>query len=81
MSDTDHRIFRLEVDRELGALERVLSVARRRGIGLERLTVEAKNDATWNVQIKGALAASEASLAISQFTALVDVRTVVMEDA
>ena len=29
------RIFTLEVGRETGALERVLGVARRRGLGLE----------------------------------------------
>ena len=74
------RVFRLAVDRETGALERVLAVARRRGLGLERLSVVAEGP-VWNVQLQAGSVASEATLALAQFNALIDVRTAVMEDA
>ena len=74
-----NRLFKLEVDRETGALERVLGVARRRGLGLERLSVVAEGS-SWAVQMHTAGIAAEAVLALAQFTALIDVRQAVMEE-
>lgn len=69
-----HR-FELEVRREVGALERVLGVARRRRLGLESLSVVAMNAATWNVSITGGITSVEAALAIRQFQALENVNS------
>lgn len=73
--------FRLSVHRAEGALERVLGVVRRRGLGLERLTVDPSGDGIWNVAIDAAAPASEAGLALRQFAALIDVRTAHLDDA
>jgi acetolactate synthase regulatory subunit len=68
------RSFHLEVRREPGALERVLLVVRRRGLGLEELTVAPQGQEAWRVSITADVVAHEATLALRQFAALVDVR-------
>jgi acetolactate synthase small subunit len=76
-----HHKFRLIVEREVGALERVLGVARRRGLGLESLFVTSSDPATWNVSlIARDVPAGEASLALRQFTALTNVRLARIEE-
>ena len=67
--------FRLDVARAEGALERVLGVVRRRGLGIERLSVDPAADGTWSVAIEAAAVQAEAGLALRQLTALVDVRS------
>lgn len=79
MSSTQ-RIFTLEVGRETGALERVLGVARRRGLGLEVFSAMPADDSTWKVRIEAAAPDAEAHLAVAQFNALIDVRRAVMEE-
>lgn len=69
------RTFRLSVERAEGALERVLGVIRRRGLGLHRLSVDQAGDGRWDIAITAAASDSEAGLALRQFSALLDVRT------
>jgi acetolactate synthase regulatory subunit len=68
------RTFRLSVDRAEGALERVLGVVRRRGLGLHRFAVDQGADGRWDIAITAASTESEAALALRQFGALIDVR-------
>ncbi len=77
------RHFRLIVEREAGALERVLGVVRRRRLGVESLAVTAAEDAsTWHVSLlTREVPQSEASLAVRQFAALTNVRTARLEEA
>jgi len=74
------RVFTLEVGRETGALERVLGVARRRGLGLEMFWAVPSDEATWKIRIEAAAPDEEAHLAVAQFNALIDVRRAVMEE-
>jgi len=74
------RTFRLEVRREPGALERVLLVVRRRGLGLEEMTVMPHGGEAWRVSIIAEALAHDATLALRQFAALVDVRHAQLED-
>ncbi|MBI2324089.1 MAG: ACT domain-containing protein [Chloroflexi bacterium] len=69
------RTYRLSVERAEGALERVLGVVRRRGLGLHRLSVDQAGDGHWDIAITAAASESEAGLALRQFNALLDVRT------
>ncbi len=69
------RTYRLSVERAEGALERVLAVIRRRGLGLQRLSVDQAVDGGWDIAITAAASESEAGLALRQFSALLDVRT------
>ena len=77
MSDTKR--FTFEVDNEVGALERVLSVARRRGLEIEKVVVEARGPRL-AVEIRAGGPASEVTLAMAQWSALVDVRRATMEE-
>ena len=79
MSETASRIFKLEVDRATGSLERVLGVARRRGLDLARLSVVADGP-SYQVRLEAGVASAEATLALAQLNALVDVRRAVMEE-
>ncbi|MBI3522889.1 MAG: hypothetical protein HY071_07255 [Chloroflexi bacterium] len=73
--------FRLVVEREVGALERVLGVARRRNLGVESLSVTSTDPQTWNVQLHAReVAPAEASLALRQFSALTNVRLARIEE-
>ena len=74
------RVFTLEVGRETGALERVLGVARRRGLGLELFWAVPADETTWKIRIEAAAPDAEAHLAVAQFNALIDVRRAVMEE-
>lgn len=69
------RTYRLSVERAEGALERVLAVIRRRGLGLQRLSVDQAVDGAWDIAITAAASETEAGLALRQFSALLDVRT------
>lgn len=80
MSDAT-RTYRLSVERAEGALERVLSVIRRRGLGLHRLSVDPAADGRWDIRVIATASESEAGLALRQFSALIDVRAVRLEDA
>jgi acetolactate synthase regulatory subunit len=73
MSDPRHT-FELTVDAVPGAIERVLSVVRRRHLGLESFRADASGEGHWKVSIKAGAVPKEAALALSQFTALIDVR-------
>jgi acetolactate synthase regulatory subunit len=66
--------FRLTVDRSEGALERVLGVVRRRGLGLRRFSASPADDDRWDIAIDASASETEAGLALRQFTALIDVR-------
>ncbi len=74
------RVFTLEVGRETGALERVLGVARRRGLALERFAAVPADELTWKIRIEAAAPDAEAHLAVAQFNALIDVKRAVMEE-
>ena len=70
------RTYRLSVESAEGALERVLGVVRRRGLGLQRLSVDQAADGRWDIAITAAASEGEAGLALRQFSALLDVRAV-----
>ena len=74
MSDPQHT-FELTVEAVPGAIERVLSVVRRRHLGLKSVRADASGDGHWKVSIHAGAVPKEAALALSQFTALIDVRT------
>ncbi|MDE3113768.1 MAG: ACT domain-containing protein [Chloroflexota bacterium] len=73
--------FHLSVDRSEGALERVLSVVRRRGLDLQRFCASPAGDGRWDIAIDAAASEGEIGLALRQLTALIDVRTARLEDA
>ena len=75
------RIFRLSVDRAEGALERVLGVVRRRGLGLQQLSVVPGADGAWDIRVEAAASDAEAGLALRQFNALIDVRAARFDEA
>ena len=80
MSDVQHT-FELTVDAVPGAIERVLSVVRRRRLGLRSFRAEAAGEGRWAVRINAGAVPQEAALALSQFASLIDVRHVrVTED-
>jgi acetolactate synthase regulatory subunit len=72
--------FHLDVEREAGALERVLGVVRRRGLDLERLDVAIAGPGTWSVGVLGHLPIADADLALRQFTSLTNVRLARIEE-
>ena len=72
--------FRMDVEREPGALERVLGVVRRRGLDLEHLDVSLADPRTWNVAMLGRLPVADADLALRQLTALTNVRLARIEE-
>ncbi|HEY8655784.1 MAG TPA: ACT domain-containing protein [Candidatus Limnocylindria bacterium] len=72
--------FRLDVEREPGALERVLGVVRRRGLDLEDLDVRMADPRTWSVAVLGRLPVADADLALRQLTALTNVRLARIEE-
>jgi acetolactate synthase regulatory subunit len=78
MSDPQHT-FELTVDAVPGAIERVLSVVRRRHLGLRSFRAEAAGD-SWSVHIRAGAVPKEAALALSQFLALIDVRNARLSD-
>lgn len=80
MSDPQHT-FELTVDAVPGAIERVLSVVRRRRLGLKSFRADASGEGHWTVSIKAGAVPKEAALALSQFAALIDVRNVHLSQA
>lgn len=72
--------FRMDLEREPGALERVLGVVRRRGLDLEQLEVRVTDPRTWNVAVFGRLPIADADLALRQLTALTNVRLARIEE-
>jgi acetolactate synthase small subunit len=74
------KVFKIEVERETGSLERVLSVARRRGLVLERLSVIADGPSLYQIRMETGGVPAEAALALVQLNALIDVKRAVMED-
>jgi acetolactate synthase regulatory subunit len=74
MSEVQHT-FELTVDAVPGAIERVLSVVRRRHLGLRSFRAEAAGEGSWTVRIQAGAVPREAALALSQFASLIDVRT------
>jgi acetolactate synthase regulatory subunit len=75
VTDAAQHTFELTVDAVPGAIERVLSVVRRRGLGLRSFRADAAEDGRWTVRIKAGAVPTEAALALRQFTSLIDVRT------
>ncbi|HEV2250713.1 MAG TPA: ACT domain-containing protein [Candidatus Limnocylindria bacterium] len=75
MTDDTQHTFELTVDAVPGAIERVLSVVRRRGLGLRSFRADAGDGGRWVVRIRAGAAPTEAALALRQFTSLIDVRT------
>ena len=73
MSDVQHT-FELTVDAVPGAIERVLSVVRRRRLGLRSFHADAAGEGRWAVRIHAGAVPKEAALALSQFASLIDVR-------
>ena len=80
MSDPQHT-FELTVDAVPGSIERVLSVVRRRHLGLKSFRADASGEGHWKVLIKAGAVPKEAALALSQFTALIDVRNARLSQA
>ena len=72
--------FRMDVERETGALERVLAVVRRRGLDLERFDVSIADPRTWSVAVLGRLPVADADLLLRQFTSLTNVRLACIEE-
>ena len=72
--------FRMDVEREAGALERVLGVVRRRGLDLEHLEVRVADVDTWSVGVLGRLRVADADLALRQLTSLTNVRFARIEE-
>jgi acetolactate synthase regulatory subunit len=66
--------FELTVDAVPGAIERVLSVVRRRRLGLRSFRAEEASEGRWTVLILARAVPAEAALALRQFTTLIDVR-------
>ena len=79
MSEVQHT-FELTVDAVPGAIERVLSVVRRRHLGLRSFRADAAGEGTWSVRIQAGAIPKEAALALSQFAQLIDVRTARFSD-
>jgi acetolactate synthase regulatory subunit len=79
MSDPQHT-FELTVDAVPGAIERVLSVVRRRRLGLRSFRADASGEGHWNVLIKAGAVPKEAALALSQFASLIDVRNACLSE-
>jgi acetolactate synthase regulatory subunit len=75
VSDARHT-FELTVDAVPGAIERVLSVVRRRRLGLLSFRADAAGEGRWSVRITAGAVPKEAALALSQFASLIDVRHV-----
>ena len=73
MSDVSHT-FELTIDAVPGAIERVLSVVRRRRLGLRSFRADAAGDGQWAVRIQAGAVPTEAALALKQFASLIDVR-------
>ncbi len=73
MSDDQHT-FELTVDAVPGAIERVLSVVRRRRLGLRSFRADRADAGRWSVRIEAGAVPKEAALALSQFASLIDVR-------
>lgn len=73
MTEPQHT-FELIVDAVPGAIERVLSVVRRRHLGLRSFQADDSGEGTWTVRIRAGAIPKEAALALSQFTSLIDVR-------
>lgn len=74
MSEPQHT-FELTVDAVPGAIERVFSVVRRRRLGVRSFRADASGEGHWTVHITAGAVPKEAALALSQFAALIDVRT------
>ena len=74
MTDDPQRTFELTVDAVPGAIERVLSVVRRRRLGLRSFSANAAAAGQWTVRIHAGAVPTEAALALRQFAALIDVR-------
>ena len=79
MSDPQHT-FELSVDQVPGAIERVLSVVRRRRLGLRSFRAEAATEGRWLVLIRAGAVPAEAALALRQFATLIDVRDARIRD-
>ena len=73
MSDVQHT-FELTVDAVPGAIERVLSVVRRRRLGLRSFRADTAGEGRWTVRIEAGAVPTEAALALKQFASLTDVR-------
>jgi acetolactate synthase regulatory subunit len=72
--------FELTVDAVPGAIERVLLVVRRRGLGVRSFCADIAGDGRWSVRIRAGAVPQEAALALKQFSTLVDVRTARLRD-
>jgi acetolactate synthase regulatory subunit len=75
VTDVPQQTFELTVDAVPGAIERVLSVVRRRRLGLRSFRADAADAGRqWTVRISGGAVPAEAALALRQFASLIDVR-------
>jgi acetolactate synthase regulatory subunit len=74
VTDDPQHTFELTVDAVPGAIERVLSVVRRRRLGLRSFRADAAGEGRWAVRIEAGALPQEAALALRQFASLVDVR-------
>jgi len=70
----------MDVEREPGALERVLGVVRRRGLDLEHLDVRISDPRTWSVAVLGRLSVADSELALRQLASLTNVRLARIEE-
>lgn len=79
MTEPQHT-FELSVAAVPGAIERVLSVVRRRRLGLRSFRAEATDEGHWSISIRAGAVPHEAALALRQFTTLIDVRQARLHD-
>lgn len=79
MTEAQHT-FELTVDAVPGAIERVLSVVRRRHLGLRSFRADARSGGGWTILVRAGAVPAEAALALRQFTALIDVRHASLRD-
>ena len=80
MTDDPQHLFELTVDAVPGAIERVLSVVRRRRLGPRSFRADAAAAGQWTVRISAGAVPAEAALALRQFTSLIDVRHARLRD-
>jgi acetolactate synthase regulatory subunit len=77
---SEQHVFELAVHGAPGAIERVLSVVRRRHLGVRSFQAEETPEGGWSVSIRARAIPHEAALALKQFSTLIDVTHAQLRD-